>query len=449
MDERIMQLRIGLMVLFVAAIIVLLLFLFSGENTFVQVFQRKQVFYIQFPEAPQVTRDTPVHKSGIRIGRVSDVRLADEVTDMKLAPGTGVVVTVEIDQNRKIFSDETCRIKRNLLGDAVLEFVRAQADEAEDRKPSGEMEAPDQGGAPSDALGALSDDPLRLALGSDETKLRKVRKSGAVLHGTVQADPIQVVGNMEKDLSTAIKSVAQTSDEIRGFVQKVSGFFGPEEEVANRQENLRKTFEQARTTMEKMSTLAENANKLIGNEDLQADVRQMVAEAPKVVKDAGETLRQMKHTFQTMDKTVRRVNVSLGNIESFAQRLDEQGGTMIDRLDQSSKTLELLMGELLTLTTALNSQEGTLGRLVRDPELYENLNDAVSNLEDLTRRLRPVVDNARVFSDKIARHPEILGVRGALQQSPGTKGVPTLSQLRGTVGSSRPANYSRFTQPQR
>lgn len=449
MDERIMQLRIGLMVLFTAAIVALLLFLFSGENTFVQVFQRKQVFYIQFPEAPQVTRDTPVHKSGIRIGRVREVRLADEVTDMELAPGTGVVVTVEIDQNRKIFSDETCRIKRNLLGDAVLEFVRTPADEAEDRKSSGEPEAANQSGAPTDALGALSDDPFRLAVGSSEPKPRTVRESGAVLQGTVQADPIQVVGNMKEDLSTAIKSVAQTSDEIRGFVQKVSGFFGPEQEVADRQENLRKTFEQARTTMEQMRKLAENANRLIGNEDLQADVREMVAEAPKVVRGAGETLDQMKHTFQTMDETVRRVNVSLGNIENFAQRLDTQGGTMIERLGRSAETLELLMGELLTLTTALNSQEGTLGRLVRDPELYDNLNDAVSNLEDLSRRLRPVVDNARVFSDKIARHPEVLGVRGALQQSPGTKGVPSLSQLRGTAPSSQPTSSPRFTPPQR
>jgi len=29
-----------------------------------------------------------------------------------------------------------------------------------------------------------------------------------------------------------------------------------------------------------------------------------------------------------------------------------------------------------------------------------------------------------VFSDKIARHPELLGVRGALSSSPGVKGVP-------------------------
>jgi len=447
MDERIMQLRIGLMVLFVAAIIVLLLFLFSGENTFVQVFQSKQVFYIQFPEAPEVTRDTPVQKSGIRIGRVSDVRLADEVTDMELDPGTGVVVTVEIDQDRKIFSDETCRIKRNLLGDAVLEFVRTKSDEVDDRNPPGEPGAPDQGGAPPDTLGALSDDPFRLAQAGAEAKPRTVRESGAVLRGTVQADPIQVVGNLEEDLATAIQSVARTSDEIRTLVQKASGFLGPMEELGPKQERLRNIMQTSLETMNEMKQLAQHANRLIGNEDLQADVREAVAEAPKVVRGARDTLDQMRHTFQTMDGTVRQVNERLEEVKRFTQRLDEQGGTMIERLDRSAETLELLMGELLTLTTAVNSQEGTLGRLVRDPELYDNLNAAVSNLEDVSRRLRPVVENARVFSDKIARHPELLGVRGALQQSSGTKGVPTLSQLRGTSTTQR-TSYPRFTQPQ-
>ncbi len=36
-------------------------------------------------------------------------------------------------------------------------------------------------------------------------------------------------------------------------------------------------------------------------------------------------------------------------------------------------------------------------------------------------QLKPILDDARVFSDKIARHPETLGVRGALQRNPGIK----------------------------
>ena len=35
--------------------------------------------------------------------------------------------------------------------------------------------------------------------------------------------------------------------------------------------------------------------------------------------------------------------------------------------------------------------------------------------------LPPIVNDARVFTDKIARHPEVLGVRGAIKKSPGIK----------------------------
>ena len=58
---------------------------------------------------------------------------------------------------------------------------------------------------------------------------------------------------------------------------------------------------------------------------------------------------------------------------------------------------------------------------MRDPDLYQNLNKAAQNIAQLSCELRPIVADARVFSDKIARHPELLGVSGALQRSAGTK----------------------------
>jgi phospholipid/cholesterol/gamma-HCH transport system substrate-binding protein len=58
---------------------------------------------------------------------------------------------------------------------------------------------------------------------------------------------------------------------------------------------------------------------------------------------------------------------------------------------------------------------------MKDRQLYDNLSQAAENVNCLTRQLRPVVNDVRVFTDKIARHPEQLGVRGALQRSPGIK----------------------------
>ncbi len=431
MDERIWQLRVGFMVLGIFLVAAILLFTFGRqESSIFELFASKQVFHVQFREAPEVTPDTPALKSGIRIGRVTRVRLADEVTESEhaLDPDTGAVVTLEIDADRKVFSDEVCRIKRNLLGDAVLEFVRAEAADVPTAPPA--PKAPDSEGPEGAAA-----------------KARRRLESGAWIRGTVQADPIQVVGNLQEGLVDAITSVEQTSDEIRVFFHKVSGFMGPEEELAEKQKNLKEIIAQAKASMKEMYQLAQSANDVIGDPEVRADIKEAVGQFPGVVRDARGTLNQMSHTFKSIDETVRGVNESLVNIQSFAQRLDEQGGSMIERLDRSSETLELLMGELLTLTTTLNTQEGTLGRLVRDPELYDNLNETVTNLKDLSRRMRPVIDNATILSDKLARHPELLGVSGALQRSSGTKGVPRLSPLRGASRTSLPPSYPHSARP--
>ena len=58
---------------------------------------------------------------------------------------------------------------------------------------------------------------------------------------------------------------------------------------------------------------------------------------------------------------------------------------------------------------------------MHDRELYDNLNGAAANIEELSRQLRPILNDARVFTDKIARHPERLGVRGAMQKHIGIK----------------------------
>ena len=66
----------------------------------------------------------------------------------------------------------------------------------------------------------------------------------------------------------------------------------------------------------------------------------------------------------------------------------------------------------------MNSGEGTLGRLVRDDELYDRLEMATTNIEDATRRIRPILNDVRVFTDKIATDPRQLGVKGALDRKP-------------------------------
>ncbi|MDD4270289.1 MAG: MCE family protein [Pirellulaceae bacterium] len=377
MDDRVMQWRIGLMVLVSLAILVIMIMSFGPKDS---VFNLKRLWKpnylvaIEFPEAPGVTDASPVRKSGILIGRVVRVELLDE---------GGALVTAEIERGRRLFNDEVCRINRTLLGDSTLEFVKR-------REFAGEKQE-----IPADTT----------------------------LHGIVAPDPIQVVGNLEANLSEAIRSVATTSSRLGGFIGKLDGLIGDDEEVARRKERVDAIVEKTFETADAIKNLAETANSMLGDPELREQLKSSFAQLPQLMQETRQTIGRMNQTMTLVDR-------NLVNVEEFTSILGKQGGETILRLNESVSKLDRLMNEALVFSESLNKSQGTIGQLVNNPELYHSMNRAAKNVEELTQQLRPIISDARVFSDKIARHPELLGVRGAIKPEEGTKGIPSLGGLR-------------------
>src|SRR5262249_20086539 len=136
--------------------------------------------YIAFGEAPGVSRDTPIRKSGILIGRVSNVDFADEEQRDR---GFNVIVTAKINKGVELRENENCQVVNSILGgETVLQFV-----------PSSDRKRPKT---------ALAD--------------------GDVVAGVATPDPLQVFANMELSMTEAIKSVALTSDQIGRLAGKLS-----------------------------------------------------------------------------------------------------------------------------------------------------------------------------------------------------------------------------------
>jgi phospholipid/cholesterol/gamma-HCH transport system substrate-binding protein len=73
--------------------------------------------------------------------------------------------------------------------------------------------------------------------------------------------------------------------------------------------------------------------------------------------------------------------------------------------------------------TALNNQNSTVRRLLEDEDLYWEIRRTVENIEQASARVRPILDDVRVFTDKIARDPRQLGVKGALSTRPSGVGL--------------------------
>ena len=377
MDDRTMQWRTGIVVLFATLVTIALTLLFARKDS---VFSPSRLWRpnyrvaIEFPEAPGVTGASPVRKSGILIGRVVSVELLDE---------GGALVVTEIDRDRKLFNNEVCRINRTLFGDSVLEFVKAR-----------KWDAP--------------------VLEIDSAKR---------LNGIVAPDPIQVVGNLEQNLSQAIGSVGNTSDRIGDFMNKLDILVGDETEMRERKRKVDAIIDKTTVTAEAITDLANAANALIGDPVIREDLKATLQQMPQLMAETRVVVGRINQSMDSVDK-------SLGNVEEFTSILGKQGGDTIVRLNGSVDKLDRLMSEVLVFSQSLNNSKGTIGQLVHNPELYHSVNRALKNIEELTQQLRPIVSDARIFSDKIARHPEILGVRGAMKPQDGSKSLPSVGILR-------------------
>src|SRR5690606_27301843 len=114
--------------------------------------------------------------------------------------------------------------------------------------------------------------------------------------------------------------------------------------------------------------------------------------------ETREAINGMRDAVASADRNLR-------NLEGFTGPLGERGEEIVLRFEHVTGQLDDLATEFTQFGRALNNPDGSLGRLLNGTEMYDNLNDAVTNIDRLTRELRPVIRDARVFTDKIARQP--------------------------------------------
>ena len=166
--------------------------------------------------------------------------------------------------------------------------------------------------------------------------------------------------------------------------------------------------------MDSFQLAMNNINTLVGDEQMRADLQASLSGVPLLIEETRLAVSKYSAVADKADK-------SLTDAQEFTESLGELGdasGQMAANVDAITRKLDRLILDLLTMSDAINNQEGTLGLLIHDPEMYQRLNRAAGNVEQVSYRLRPIVEDVRVFTDKIARDPRQLGVRGAIERNP-------------------------------
>ena len=123
----------------------------------------------------------------------------------------------------------------------------------------------------------------------------------------------------------------------------------------------------------------------------------------------------MGTTIEGVENLVGTMNTSLENIQKITEPFADENVTK-----KWIGNLTNILRNMDTFTETLNRKDSTLGMLLYDRAMYDRMSQTMTHVSDLPRKLDPILFNAQVLTEKLAQHPELLGLSGAMKKDSGT-----------------------------
>ncbi len=382
-----MEFFIGTMVIGIIAGVFVMTILFGSEKGFFVGSSGGKRLTILFEKGSGISQNSLVLKNGIKIGRVFSVELDDEPEN------SSVRVSFELEPQYKIYSNEYAKINRTLLGDASIEFV---------------------------------DDPDYVG------DIFEIVDSDDVIKGRNTGDLMGTVSSIEGDLAQALQNINTASQGVTRFMENVNDIIGDETELQLKKERLQNVFSELEGALSSIRSLASNMDAVVSDPEIIDNIRRATSEAPNILErateltdgakkfmsDANAMSADIRKTLARAETTFDLVDKNLDNVNVFTTSLAENGPEMMTALNESSVEIKETINKISTAVINISDLAASLNEKLDDPdsifgmlhdeETTKSIKHIVKNAEEITQKLYPILDDARVFSNKVAHKPSSL-----------------------------------------
>lgn len=347
------EVMVGVMVLAAIVLLVVAAFWLSGEPWG----EEQQEVVAAFREVGELTEGNPVKFRGVTVGRVSEIALIPE--------GTGVLVTMSVSPGIVFPADVAVVLApASLFGDWQAQLVSMQT-------------YPDL-----EFITVPLPDVLPGASLPDISQLTAV---AARIAGDIEVltERIDVAFTEE----TAIK-IRKTVDNVQEITEQLSGFVGQQTETYR---DVSQNVLSATANIEDATGAVQRAAGQVEQAVTEGDIQQILSNA----REASENLRDLSVQLETAAAgtpgLVARADQTLVSVGAVA---DEAAATVRDlrpQLEQIGPTMieaQRAMGTLQRVLAGIESGDGTMGRLLSDPALYEETQSAIATLQRILADLQ-------------------------------------------------------------
>ena len=150
--------------------------------------------------------------------------------------------------------------------------------------------------------------------------------------------------------------------------------------------------DQLQVVLRRVDSLTTNANEIL-NDQNKAEIKALLINLNKTVASFEGTSRQTNALLANSDPKIQKVldNANLATI-SAKSAIDKYGKVAeqvdVKSLNNTIEKLSVTSDKLNSVISGVQNGEGSLGKLTKDEQLYNNLNTASDNLNKLIQDLK-------------------------------------------------------------
>ena len=338
MNERGVEIKVGVLVtvclgLLVAFIVILGDFSMADGGT----------LYLDVETSADLKRGAPVKIAGTPAGKVTEVRYEGGRLDEKVGRRVWVRARLNIDTDKLATLRRDARFYITTLGILGEKYVEVAP---------GSTEAPLL--KPGDVV--EGEPPLRLEIMAANAS-RVLRTLDRVLTEN------------EKEIGGIIRNANQTVTTAREMMKRIDGL------IVRTEPEVKRVVDSVVRTTEKGETLLTSANTAIGDgtsirrtiDNTERLTRTARDQLPSLVSDARRALRRAESALRTGDETI-----------------SEAKSLVIDALKKANRAMSSvdgLLADAKVLTQRLKDGKGTIGALLSDQEMYDDIREMMKDLK--------------------------------------------------------------------
>jgi phospholipid/cholesterol/gamma-HCH transport system substrate-binding protein len=209
-------------------------------------------------------------------------------------------------------------------------------------------------------------------------------------------------------------------------LQQASDFLPPAQDTLADFRKALITLEKSKA-LERMSETLLRLNLVLNDDNLRnlnetlKNVRIGSERLDSITRNTDELLKDSRQTILRVNTAVTRLDEVLTNLQQATKPLSDRSGAIARNLEESTARLNRTLYDVQEAMRVFFRTDGTLQRLLTDPGLYNHLDEAACLLTQVLPHVDRAVKDLELFADKVARHPETIGLGGLVYPSSGLK----------------------------